>query len=153
MGNVFLALGFRTQNAEHLLDAMEAYERALDHLSCELQPWDWALNKHNLGHALFGIADYEDGTESLEAAVEACQDALRVRTLDSGGSAWGKTKFLLGHTFLALGVRKTSIKDLERAIQEYQGALPKLSQQLRKIAERRIVFAQEIIERRGSQDA
>ncbi|AFI89634.1 tetratricopeptide repeat protein [Pectobacterium parmentieri] len=150
LGNVFLALGVRGQSLEQLLRAKKAYEEALHHLSCEDQPWDWALNKHNLGNALLIIADYyEDGSEMLWAAVRAYQDALLVRTLDSASAAWGKTKFSLGRAFFALGECQAGTKYLERAIQEYQSALPKLGQQQRKDAERHIALAQTMIKKRG----
>ena len=65
-----------------LEEAVEAHQSALEELSRDRRPLDWALTQNNLGVALSDLGELEGDSERLEEAVEAYRSALEERTRD-----------------------------------------------------------------------
>ena len=59
---------------------MTAYRAALEELTRERVPLDWAMTQNNLGNALATLGERETGTARLEEAVAAYRAALEERT-------------------------------------------------------------------------
>jgi exonuclease VII small subunit len=85
-------LGFKTHpymlrpgesGTERLEEAVAAYRDALEELTHERVPLDWAATQNNLGNALTTLGERESGTARLEEAVAAYRDALEELTREN----------------------------------------------------------------------
>jgi tetratricopeptide (TPR) repeat protein len=69
-------LGPGESGTGRLEEAVAAYRDALEELTHERVPLDWAATQNNLGNALTTLGERESGTARLEEAVAAYRDAL-----------------------------------------------------------------------------
>ena len=80
-----------------LHDSIAAYSMALDLVSRERVPLDWAMTQNNLGTALSTLGERESGTARLEEAVAAYREALEERTRERVPLDWAMTQNNLGN--------------------------------------------------------
>ncbi len=134
-GNALSNLGIRSggsevrEGREQLQVAVAAYRSALEVMTPEHFPQDWATTQNNLGTVLsdLGIRSKgSEGREQLEAAVAAYRSALEVRTREESPQDWARTQNDLGNALSNLGIRsgeKEGRKQLEAAVEAYRSAL------------------------------
>ncbi len=107
--------------------AAVAFRAALEELSIEHQPSDWAIAKTGLGNALLELGENGSDTYYAEQAIDAFNDALKVITPDRGLIAWAWTKYDLGDALVELGERGAGVRRLKEAVDTYREALTMLS--------------------------
>ena len=77
LGNALQGLGQRENGTARLEEAVAAHRDALEELTRERVPLEWAVTQNNLGDALRTLGERESGTVRLEEAVAAHRDALK----------------------------------------------------------------------------
>ena len=116
-------LGKRESGTERLEQAVAAYRAAIEELTRERVPLDWAMTQNNLGAALQTLGGRESGTERLEQAVAAYRAALEEYTRERVPLRWAATQNNLGAALHALGGRESGTERLEQAVAAYRAAL------------------------------
>ena len=96
-----------------LLVAIATWRAALEELTRDRVPLDWAMTQNNLGVALSTLGARESGTARLEEAVAACRAALEEYTRDRVPLNWATTQNNLGIALQTLGARESGIARLE----------------------------------------
>ena len=122
LGNALEKLGERESGTEHLQQAVDAYRLALQELTRERAPLDWAKILVDLGNALENLGERESGTEDLQQAVDAYHLALQELTRDRAPLDWAQAQFQMGGALAALGERAHSRDRLEEALICFQQA-------------------------------
>jgi len=123
LANGLALFGEQSGKTEPLIEAVAAYRQALEELTRERVPLDWAMTQNNLGAALRSLGERESGTSRLEEAVAAFREALKERTRERVPLAWGKTQTNLGGTLSRLGERESGTESLQQAVAAYKSAL------------------------------
>ena len=123
LGNALQALGEREGGTERLEQAVRAYRAALEELTRERVPLDWATTQNNLGTALCTLGERERGTERLEQAVRAYRAALKERTRELVPLDWAATQNNLGAALCTWGKRERGTERLEQAVRAYCATL------------------------------
>ena len=123
LGNALVGLGERESGPERLKQAIEAYRVALEKLTRERAPLQWAMLQTDLGTALQTLGARESGPERLEQAVEAYRVALEKLTRERTPLQWAGTQNNLGNALAILGTRESGPKRLEQAVEAYRAAL------------------------------
>ena len=80
LADALQTLGDQSGQNAPLQEAVDAYRAALQELTRERVPLDWAVTQNNLGNALSRLGERESGTQRLEEAVDAYRAALQERT-------------------------------------------------------------------------
>ena len=88
-------MGAQEEGTERLEAAVTACNAALQVLTREDLPLDWARTQSNLGAALRTVGAQEEGTERLEAAVTAYNAALQVFTREDLPLDWARIQIRL----------------------------------------------------------
>ena len=83
-----MTLGGREPGTGRLEEAVAAYRAALQELTRERVPLDWARSQNNLGNALRTLGAREPGTARLEEAVAAYRAALEELTRERVPLDW-----------------------------------------------------------------
>ena len=122
-GNALTTLGARDSGTKRFEQAVEAYQAAIEVLTRERVPLDWAMTQNNLGNALQALGERESGTERLEQAVEAYRAAIEVATRERVPLDWAMTQNNLGNALQALGERESGTERLEQAVEAYRAAI------------------------------
>jgi hypothetical protein len=110
-------------DAALLARAGAAFRLALEELTRDRVPLDWATTQNNLGTALWTLGE-RSGTEAdLRAAVGAYRLALEERTRDRVPLDWAATQNNLGAALATLGEWTGREADLRDAVAAYRAAL------------------------------
>src|SRR5690349_7728663 len=88
------------------------FENAIAKRSRERMPLEWAETQDNLGIALAGLGERENGTENLFRAVAAYELALTERTRERVPLDWALTQNNLGLALLMIGERENGTENL-----------------------------------------
>ena len=97
LGNAYLALHNLDDTPGTRQQAAVAFRPALEELSIEYQPTDWATAKADLGNALWELGEKTGAdTYYIEQAIDAYHDALKVITPDLEFSRVGMDEVQLG---------------------------------------------------------
>ena len=123
LGYALATLGQREGGTALLKEAVAVFHAALQELTRERSPLDWAMTQNNLGSSLATLGARESGTTRLEEAVAALRAALEEWTwervpLDSSG-----TQNNLGNALLRLGERESGTARLREAVSAFRAAL------------------------------
>ncbi len=102
---------------------------ALEVLTRERVPLDWALTQMDLGTALLTLGERESGTMRLDEAVAAYLAALEERTRERVPLDWALTQMNLGTALRTLGERESGTTRLEEAVAAYRAALEELTRE------------------------
>ena len=78
LGNALRALGEREGGTARLEEAVTAFRAALQELTGERAPLDWAETQNNLGNTLLRLGERESGSARLEEAAAAFDACLTV---------------------------------------------------------------------------
>jgi tetratricopeptide (TPR) repeat protein len=106
-----------------LLMAIAIFREALDELSRERAPENWAMVQNDLGNALVRLGERESGTARLEEAVSAYRAALEEHKRERVPMKWATTQNNLGVALQTLGERGTGTSQLVEAVEAYRKAL------------------------------
>ena len=101
---------------------MTAFRAALEEMTRERVPLNWATTQMNLGNALQTLGEREGGTAQLEEAVAAYHAALEERTRERIPIGWAYAQHGLAHAIAALGQRQGNAALLEEALACMRGA-------------------------------
>jgi tetratricopeptide (TPR) repeat protein len=99
------------------------YRAALEELTRERVPLDWATTQNDLSLALFRLGEREAGAARLEEAVTVFRAALEERTRERVALQWATTQTSLGIALFRLGERQGKTALLEEAITAFRAAL------------------------------
>lgn len=126
VGTVFQSYGRQSGNPKYLKYSAEAYRAALEVITRESNPEDWATTQNNLAITLTVMGERAVNNEALDffkTAEDAYRAALLVRTKKSMPTPWARTQFNLGALLSSMGEKYKSIVFLKRAEVAYRAAL------------------------------
>lgn len=123
LGYALVILGEQTGQDAPLLQAVEAFNVALQEFSREREQLKWALTQNGLGSALWTLGRREGGTGRLEEAVTAYTAAIKEYTRDGVSLNWSMIQNNLGLALTTLGQRENSTARLEQAVTAFHVAL------------------------------
>ena len=115
--------GAQTGKSDALRESIDAYMQALEEMTRDRVPLDWAMTQNNLGNALSTLGQRESGTARLEQAVTAYRDALLERTRERVPLDWAMTQNNLGNALSTLGERESGTARLEQAVTAWAACL------------------------------
>ncbi len=123
LGTALWTLGQRESGTARLEEAVVAYRAALEEMTRERVPLDWAVTQMNLGNALSTLGQRESGTARLEEAVAAYRAVLEEMTRERVPLDWAVTQMNLGTALSTLGQRESGTARLEEAVAAYRAVL------------------------------
>src|SRR5882757_7521987 len=106
-----------------LVNAIAAFQAALEEQTRAQAPLQWARTQLNLANAFYLLGERESGTGRLEAAVVAYRLALQETTRERMPHDWAATQTNLGVALAALGEREAGTGRLEESAVAYRLAL------------------------------
>ncbi len=106
-----------------LVVAIAVCRVALQELSRERVPLQWAATQCDLGSALATLGERESGTDRLEEAIKAYRDVLQEWTREHVPLDWAMAQHNLGAVLATLGGRESGTARLEEAVTAYRNAL------------------------------
>ncbi|MBI3898435.1 MAG: tetratricopeptide repeat protein [Gammaproteobacteria bacterium] len=115
--------GDRQVGNDALTQAISVFQQALELLSRERVPVQWAMIQNDLGNVLCTLGERERDTANLEAAVTVYRLALQVYTREHVPLDWAMTQNNLGNALKTLGQRERDTANLEAAVAAYRLAL------------------------------
>ncbi|MBU1230406.1 MAG: tetratricopeptide repeat protein [Proteobacteria bacterium] len=129
LGLAYSTLGQQAGDNDALGQALDAYHKALAHISREAQAKTWARTQGNLAVALRTLGERENSTTRLEEAAGVYREILGVFTQEAAPLAWATTQNNLGNALAILGERESGTERLEQAVQAYAEALKEYTRQ------------------------
>jgi len=115
----------RGDKAENIESAIASYTAALEVLTREAFPQDWAATQNNLGNAYSNRIRGEKA-ENIESAIASYTAALAVYTRDAFPEYWATTQNNLGSAYRNR-IRGEKAENIESAIASYTAALEVLT--------------------------
>ena len=130
LGNALAILGARESGTARLEEANAVYRTALEDLSQERAPMNWAIAHVNLANTLWTLGQRETGVTRLKEATETYRAAL-TEFARHGGSPryWTMTVNNLGLALLRLGERENDAARINEAALAFRAALSKCSRE------------------------
>lgn len=125
----FYEIGHRAGDNAALLVSIAAYREALNEITRERVPLEWAKTQNNLGAALLRLGERESGTTRLEEALVAFREAQKEWTQDRVPLQWAATQDNLASALLRLGERNSGTARLEESVTAYRAALTERMQE------------------------
>jgi hypothetical protein len=122
LGDALSTVGEQSGDNAALSEAIELYKEALEGLTRQQYPLDWAMTQDKLGNALRNLGERESGTQHLTDAVAAFQAALQERTQTRVPLDWAVTQNNLGLALADLGERTHDTSKLCEALGDHVGA-------------------------------
>jgi hypothetical protein len=122
LGLALGALGERETGTKHLEGAVGAHHAALEEMTRDRVPLDWATTQNNLGNALLGLGGRESGTPHLQEAVTAYRAALAERTCNRVPLDWAASAGNQGIVLMLLAGRLGDATRAQSAVQEIEVA-------------------------------
>ena len=119
LGLALTTLGGRENGTARLKEAIETHRAALQELSRESTPFDWAKEQNNLGNALSQLGDRESGTERYEEAIRAYRQALAASTREQAPLDWGLMENNLGAILYKVGKYDDAVAADRAAMEEW----------------------------------
>ena len=105
-----------------LLITIAVYRAALEEMTREQVPLDWATTQMNLGTALASLGQRESGTARLEEAVTAHRAALEERTRERVPLDWAMSTGNQGVALMLLAERLGDVTKARSAVQQIEVA-------------------------------
>ena len=123
LGDALDTVGEQSGDNAALGEAIELFKKALDGLTRQQYPLEWAGTQNNLGNALRTLGQRESGTQHLTEAVAAYRAALTERTREHVSLDWALTQNNLGDALRILGQREPGTQYLTEAVAASLAAL------------------------------
>jgi tetratricopeptide (TPR) repeat protein len=109
LGVALSSLGTRGHDTPRLLEAIAAHRAALEEITRERAPLDWAATQHNIGDTYLSLG-------AVDKAVEAYRAALEERTRERVPLLWADTQMHLGNALAASATQKHALELMQEAI-------------------------------------
>ncbi len=122
-GNAIATLAHQRGTTELYQVAVQTYRAALEQLSHDDNPIDWALTQKHLGASLQAIADRDDNEETLNLAAEALESALVSFRSDTNPVQWASAQNRLGLVLYKLDMKTGDTEILKKSLNAFQSAL------------------------------
>ena len=123
LGNVLAALGQIRRDADLYRQSIASFEKALELVSQDAAPAEWAETQANLGTALQALGRQEANAKLLNAAVDAYTAALLVYSRTETPEKWLLVMHQLGNALHAYGLLLKGNRTLHKAVVAYKNAL------------------------------
>jgi len=123
LGNVLAALAQNRRDAGLYRKSVESFEKALELVSQDASPAQWAATQANLGTALQALGRQEADAKLLNASVEAYTAALLVYSRKETPEPWLLVMHELGAALHAYGLLLKGNRTLQKAVVAYKNAL------------------------------
>jgi tetratricopeptide (TPR) repeat protein len=107
--------------------SVAAYRSALEELTRDRAPLDWARVQANLGNVLRKLSECDGGTARLKEAIAAYREALEEGTRGRVPREWAGIQNSLGIALAMLGEREGKIAYLEEAVAAFRSGLGETS--------------------------
>src|SRR6267154_1432676 len=112
-----------------LVNAIAAFQAALEEQTRSQAPLHWARTQLNLANAFYFLGEREPRTGRLEAAVVAYRLALQETTRERMPLDWASTQVKLASVLVMLGERGSGTGRLEEAVAAYRLALQEMTRE------------------------
>lgn len=122
-GNAIATLACQRGTVELFQVAVQTYRAALEQLSRDDNPVDWALTQKHLGASLQVIAERSNDTQTLSQSAEALQGALEVFRPDTYPTLWASAQNRLGLVLYKLDLLTGDAETLKNSLNAFQSAL------------------------------
>lgn len=122
-GNAVATLAYNRGTTDLYQVAVQTFRAALEQLSREDNPVEWALTQKHLGASLQAIAERNDDEDSLHLAVDALKAALGIFRIDSHSLQWASTQNRLGQVLYKLDLKTGVSETLKESLAAFQAAL------------------------------
>jgi tetratricopeptide (TPR) repeat protein len=113
----------RVQKAEYAKVAVKAYEEALQLMTADESPIQYAMVQHSLGIAYRNLASMEDKGHNLKKAISAHEEALKIYTFEEfpmdHAIAWDNT----GLAYSDLASVEERKLNLKKAVEAYEAEI------------------------------
>lgn len=123
LGNVLAALAQIRRDADLYRQSIASFEKALELVSQETAPSEWAETQANLGAALQALGRQEANAKLLNTAVDAYTAALLVYTRTETPENWLLVMHQLGAALHSYGLLLKGNRTLHKAVVAYKNAL------------------------------
>lgn len=122
-GNVLAALAQNRRDAALYGQSIASFERALELVSQESSPSEWAETQANLGTALQALGRQESNAKLLNQSVDAYTAALLVYSRAETPEQWLLVMHQLGGALHAFGLLLKGNRTLHKSVVAYKNAL------------------------------
>ncbi|OHC74471.1 MAG: hypothetical protein A3G18_11300 [Rhodospirillales bacterium RIFCSPLOWO2_12_FULL_58_28] len=122
-GNVLAGEAARRNSLDLYQMAAQTYRAALEGISHNASPFDWAIAHKHLGSVLQALGERTNDKETLNAAAAAFGEALKVLTKGDNPGEWATTQNRLGLTFYKLDLIAGDTERIKLALTAFQSAL------------------------------
>lgn len=122
-GNAVATLAFQRGTAELYQVAVQTYRAALEQISKDDNPIDWALTQKHLGTSLQAIAERTNEEDILSQAAEALEASLDVFRRNTYPMQWASLQSRLGQVFYKLDLKTGDTETLKKSLAAFQAAL------------------------------
>ena len=123
LGNVLAALAQIRRDADLYRQSIASFEQALELVSQDAAPSEWAETQANLGMALQALGRQEANAKLLNNAVDAYTAALLVYTRKDTPEKWLLVMHQLGAALHSYGLLLKGNRTLTKAVVAYKNAL------------------------------
>ena len=113
----------RESGTARLQEAVAADREALNELTRERAPLQWAEIQKNMGDALGALGLRESGTATLEKSLAAYREALKEFTKARTPLEWARTVGKEGVVLMHIAERKRNVAQAETALERIKLAL------------------------------
>jgi tetratricopeptide (TPR) repeat protein len=122
-GNAVATLAFQRGTADLYHVAVQTYRAALEQLSRDDSPIDWALTKKHLGASLQAIVERTLDEDTLRQAAEALEASLEIFRRDNYPVQWASAQNRLGQVLYKLDLKTGEQEILKKSLAAFQAAL------------------------------
>jgi tetratricopeptide (TPR) repeat protein len=122
LGAALFRRGERESGTARLEEAVTACRAALEEMTRERVPLEWAMTQVNLGNALKALGERESGTARLEEAVTAYRAALEEMTRERVPLEWAKSTGNQGVALMLLAERLGDVTKARPGVQQIKVA-------------------------------
>jgi len=122
-GNAVAAMAVQRGALDLYRVAEQTYRAALDIMSMEDSPQDWAIGYKHLGSVQQAIAERTEESGMLGAAVDSFGEALKVFTRTNGPVQWAAIQNRLGLVMYKLDLKTGDTETLKLSLNAFQAAL------------------------------
>ena len=122
-GNAVATLAYQRGTADLYQVAVQTYRAALEQLSRDDTPIDWALTQKHLGASLQAIAERSSDQETLSQAAEAFEASLEIFRRDTYPMQWAAAQSRLGLILYKLDLKTGDEDTLKKSLAAFQAAL------------------------------
>ena len=123
LGNILAALAQNRSDADLYRQSIAEFNKALELISQETSPLDWAATQYNLGTALQALGRLESDAKILNQSVDAYTAALLVYSKTETPEEWIMSMHQLGTTFHTYGTLLKGNRTFQKSVVSFKNAL------------------------------